>query len=261
MENVKIAATGHSIVAVAIMLSCSGQPESETKRFGGPGGSDSNVAHAAKPDAGDGSGVGGTSQAVMPDNPAHISFRFQRVPKVLVNYLSVHTYPHEVTEEGDKTVVTIFPPQGVTISVTFSPMDEDGKPDGDPITITVNPEAKLGTYDLQFGETDQGVGFSDGVQTVLQAGENVLSSPSSEEFIGGTSSPVLHSVYKAKYDQVCHVAWIGTEELRSFHNGPAQCHMEPFTVSLKAGEEAGFYPVTGPSSESVNIFLEPREEK
>ncbi len=259
MENTKKIATGHNIVAMAIIVSCSGQPEQETGQRDGPGGSDGNVAHASEPDAGDESGVGGASQPVMPDNPSHISFRFQRVPNVQVDYLSVDSYPHEVTEEGDKTIVTIFPPQGVTISVTFSPMGKDDKPAGEPITVTVEAEAKLGTYDLQFGETNQAIKFGDGVQTVLHAGENAIDRPSSEEYIAGSTSPVTHNVYKAEYDQVCHVAWTGTDEMRSFHYGSTQCHMEPVDFYLKKGQELGLYLVLQGGTQS-SIFLEPREE-
>ncbi|MFH0838468.1 MAG: hypothetical protein V1880_04360 [Patescibacteria group bacterium] len=257
--NKKRVAIGRGAAAVAIVLSCSGQPERKTITFGGPGGSEGNVAHA---DLAEGGG-GGTLKPVMPDNPSHISFRFSWVPDVRVDYLSLTQYPFEVTEEGDKTVVTVFPPQGGTMMITFSPLDESGQPAGDPITITVEPGAKLGTYDLRFDETAQAVTFDDGVQKMLQVGENLLDAPGNEQFIGGSTCQVRHSVYRAQTDQVCRVSWTGAWELRSFCDGPAQCHTEPFDVPLKAGQEVGLYPVmpgNQSGGEPVSIFLDPKEE-
>ena len=258
MENIKNVALGRSVVTVAIMLSCSGQPEKKLGYLGGPGGNDGNVAHAAP--AG---GSGGALQTAMPENPSHISFRITQMPEVLVQFLSVNSYPYEITEEGDKTVMTIFIPQGVTISVTFSPMDEDGKPVSKPVTFTIEPEAKLGTYDIEIGEASKDLKFSAGAQKTLQVGENILDVPSSDQFIGGATSPVVQGVYRAEYDQVCHLSWIGAEELRIFRNGPAECHTGPVSLSLKEGEEVGVYPVTPGSqldSEPVHILIETKEE-
>ncbi len=258
MKTIKQVGLGQGVIAVAIVVSCSGQPEQDTKQLGGPGGNEGNVAHA---DPVGGSGGVLQPEAVMPDNPAHISFRFQQVPDVKVKYLSVHSYPYEVTQEGDKTVVTIFPPQGVEMRVKFSPLNEDGTSFSLPsITLNIEAMAKLGTFDLEFGEVDQGVKFGNSVQKPLQAGENVVDAPSNEQFIAGTTS-VRHSVYKAQFDQVCTMSCPG--EFRTLRNGIAECHTGNATFSLKSGEEVGVYPVTPGTqldSEPAHVLVEATEE-
>ncbi|MBU0706387.1 hypothetical protein KJ657_04085 [Patescibacteria group bacterium] len=245
---------------MAIIISCSGQSERKTMLLGGPGGSEGNVAHAAPAEG----GSGGVLSPVMPDNPAHISFRFPWVPDVQVDYLALEAYPYEVAKEGDKTIVTVYPPQGVAMMITFSPLDENGKQVGEPITITVEPKAKLGTYNLDFGETSQAITFDDGVQKALQVGENLLDAPGNEQFIGGSTCQVRHSVYEAQFDQVCHVEWTGAVELRSFCDGPAKCHTKPFDVWLRTGQKVGLYPVmpgNQSGGEPVSVFLYPKKEE
>ena len=249
MENIR------KIAIMAIAVSCSGQPREQMDQKGGLGGSYMNEAHAAPADA----GGGGDTQPEMPWNAVHRSFRMKRVPEVLLNFLSVHKYPWAVTNEGDWTIVTLFIPQGVVISITLTPMDEYGKPLGDPTLYTLGDDGKLGTYTMQDGETSKELNFGDSSEQVLQIGANTLSVPSSEQFVGGSTCHVAQGVFTSECDMTYRVSWMGCDELRSFHDGPAECHDEPFGIFLRAGEEAGFYPVT-PGDEPVHIYVEPQEE-
>ena len=254
MKTIKQVVLGHGAATVAIMLSCSGQPENEIGQRGGPGGDDGNVAHASPAGGG-----GGALQSAMPDNPAHISFRVPGMLKVQVGFASVTSYPYVITKEGDGTVVTVFLPQGMKIITMLSFMDEDGKPVSDPVMLTIDPMGKLGTYTLQPDETSKELNFGKTAQKALQIGENILDVPSSEQFVGGSTSPITQAVYTAQFDQICHLSCMGAKEMRIFRNGPAECHTGHTSFPLKEGEEVGVYVVTPGSQiniEPPHVFVE-----
>lgn len=265
----KVVRTGNGWHAAAVVitlgLSCSpGADTNPTRRIGGIGGGSSygNIAHAAEPDAGDGSGVGGASQPVMPDNPSHISLRFPKVPKVLVTLNSGEEFPYyyEVAEEGDNTVVTLYLPQGAQMGIAVAAIDGDGKPVAEPVLLTVEPEAKLGTETLVFGATPPVVVFTGKYQNQLVLGDNFLQGPISSEFICAKTREIMQGIYMAEHDHVCRVDWTGSESLFAFLDGPPVCHKDPFEVTLKAGQKLGLYPVFG-GTEGVGIRLEDPDQE
>jgi hypothetical protein len=261
--------------AVLIVVSCSTGPSgrndqtleytapSAEKPYGG-------VAHAAIPDA----SVEAGADVAMPENPSHISIRLPKVPEVEVVLLSgqAYPYPYTVRDEGDETVVTLYLPQGSEMSIKAVGVEEVGRDsDGTPIyqelgpevTFTVEPEAKLGTNELEFGGSHTTIVFSGNAQSQLKVGPNYLQGPVTDEFVDGEMRQVVQGVFEAPRDMSCQIDWAGCEMVYSFLDGPPQCHTGPFSLELKAGQRLGLYPVVGGSDfEAVRLdLLDPSAQK
>lgn len=263
-EAAKKVARANAMAAIVIVVSCTGRVEPDrTIDLGSnpppsvdrPWGS---VAYAAQSDA----SVKDTSEEnptpSMPENPSHISLRFPKAPQVLVTLLSqqAYPYPYTVVEEEDCTAVTLYLPQGIGMEIAVTSVDGEGRPLSEPVRLTVEPEAKLGTRKLSLDDTSGTViHFSGGAQNALRLGECCLQGPVTEEFVGGAMREIMQGVFEAQEDGLCEVSWFGCDELYSFLDGPPILRTEPFIVSLRKGQKLGLYPVINPDVEAVNMNL------
>lgn len=243
---------------VSIVVSCSnGSPDDPIVNLGTEAGGDDNwgaVANAKLPDA----GGGADAQPRMPENPSHISLRIPKVPKVKVTLLggADFPYPHEIAEEGDDLIVTLYIPQGEVEDISLSLLDESSKPLGNPINLTAEVVAKMGTNKVQADGSHTIFTFEDGAQCSLDMGENWLQGPVTKEYIDGQERDVMHGIFESDVDQVCRVQWQGAQKVYAFLDGPPVCYTKPFDIHLEAGQTLGLYPEVAPETEAVQITLE-----
>lgn len=244
---------------VTIVVSCSnGGRTDPTIDLATEAGGDDNwgaVAHAAVPDA----GGGAAALPAMPENPSHITVRIPKVPEVNVTLLggANFPYPYEVIEKSDCMIVTLYLPQGKVEDISVRPLDETGELLGEAVNVTVEPEAKLGTNQLDLGSSHTIISFEDDAQCALNTGENWLQGPVTSEFIDGEDREVMQGIFVTDVDQTCRVSWQGAEKVYAFLDSEPVCHSEPFDINMKAGQALGLYPVVSPEVEAVKINLDP----
>lgn len=246
------------VALVSIVVSCSsGGPRDPIVDLGSESGGDDNWGAVAKATLND-AGGGGQTESAMPVNPSHIAIRIPKVPEVNVTLLggAKFPYPHEVVEDGDHLVIILFIPQGEVEDISLRPLDENGELLGNPINLTAEVVAKMGTNTLEPNGTHTIFSFEDDAQCPLKLGENWLQGPVTSEFIDGQDRSVMHGVFITDVDQTCRVSWQGAEKVYSFIDGPPVCHTQPFDISVEAGQALGLYPEVNPGTEAIKIILE-----
>lgn len=243
---------------ITIVVSCaSGGRDDPTIDLGSEAGGDDSWGAVAKASLSD-AGGGADAQPEMPLNPSHITLRIPKVPEVSITLLggAKFPFPHEIMEEADHLVITLYMPQGEVKDISLRPLDENGELLGKPINLTAEVFAKMGTNALQADESHAIFSFEDDAQCPLRMGENWLQGPVTSEFIDGEDRDVMHGVFVTDVDQTCRVSWQGAQKVYAFVNGPPVCHTQPFDISVEAGQALGIYPVVTPEMEGVKIILQ-----
>lgn len=245
-------------VALATAMGCSGQPAEPKDRTIDHGQESDDVrkpigkvAYAAMRDAG---------TKPIPTNPSYIAIKFPKVPHLLAYALSADEsdpppfpYHHEVIQREDSTVLVLYVEYKMPIGIMVRPVQEVAlEPGQEPLyepvgpwaKFTIEPEAKLGTHEMGFGQSLKTVVFKNWYEKPLVIGENDLAGPVSDEFVDDSMNQVMSATFAAPEKMTCDLSWEGCERVLVFIDGPPVCLTETASIELDAGQIMGVYPIT-----------------